>query len=543
MKKFTLIFLILFGLIGISVAQVIENYEVQKMNLFSNGNGGGLSVVPNPDPTGANTSAMVCKWVIGGTGRDPWAGWYGPATVDVTTNKYVHMLIWKNRKSPVDFKLEVGDDPNTGDIYPMNGVDNGNATTGAWEELVFDFTAFTGTYKQIVPIPDFENPLTTTEDQTLYFDYMYVNNDPAVGSAPVVVLEDFEHIPQNIMLGDPLTDMSSFELVPNPDKSGIDLSDYVMKLHRDKDGVPWCGFWGKVADYPAVGEIDITTNKYVHYKVWKPRVSPCFFKLEGGTDGTSERESATVQTKTNAWEDIVFDFSDMTGTYPIIALMPDKLDPVGLDDDIDIYFDDIVVNNDPNPVQPTTQTILVDMNGAGLTAGQTVWISGAFGGAYGTWNEPGTNAGNQMFSPNNDGIYQIDMHLPAGAGVQFKFFIDPNWNTGDPFNNRTADFDGGNVSLSYEWGVGGVTVGKKENPLAGKIQMYPNPVKNVLSVNSTSELRNAVITSTLGKVVGNYTLGNKGNQTINTSTLSNGMYFVTFVDKSGNKVTQKLIKY
>jgi hypothetical protein len=480
--------------------------------------------------------------VIGGTGRDPWAGWYAtlPTAIDITANRYLHLKVWKPRISPTCFKVE-GGAGNSGDTYPMTEYSN----VGHWEELVYDWTTSPGTgdpvvkpsgeYVKIVLIPDFESPLTITDDVTLYFDDMYVNNDPAVGSAPVQMMEDFSTTEMNIMLGgaEDLSTLTSF--VANPDPTGINLSNNVCALFRDKDGVPWDGFWGHV--YPPV---DVTNNHYVHVKVWKTRISPVFFKLEGGPDGTSERESMYPQTKTNEWEDMVWDYTDFSGAYPIIAFMPDKADPVGLTEDITIYFDDIRVNNSPVSFTPTEQMISVDMNGAGLVEGDSVFVSGAIGGIYGTWNEPGTNLNNLMTDPDGDGIYTITMHLPDGI-IAFKFFKNRGWAVGDPFTggDRTLSVIG-STYVVYTWGVGGVEVSTRKNPLAGKIVMYPNPVRNDLTILTTSDVRKVIITNTLGKVVGNYYY--TSNQTLNTRNLNSGMYFVTFISRDGSKVTQKLIK-
>ncbi|MCX6223929.1 MAG: T9SS type A sorting domain-containing protein, partial [Bacteroidia bacterium] len=252
--------------------------------------------------------------------------------------------------------------------------------------------------------------------------------------------------------------------------------------------------------------------------------------------------SKNAQTMVNAWEDMVFDYSGKTGTYPIIAFMPDFADPVNLTEDIDIYFDDIILNNDPNPITPAEQIINVDMNGAGLLAGQQVFLSGAIGGFHGTWEEPGKNLHNEMLDPNGDGIYTIYMHLADGT-IAFKFFKGTGWGSGDPAPGGDRSYNvSGSICLIYTWGADGFVVGVPETSLAGKIQMYPNPVNSELYINSTAEVRSVIITSTLGKVVGNYTLNNTSSQTINTSSLSSGMYFVTFVDKDGNRQTKKLIK-
>jgi hypothetical protein len=187
------------------------------------------------------------------------------------------------------------------------------------------------------------------------------------------------------------------------------------------------------------------------------------------------------------------------------------------------------------------------MGGVGLSPGDKVYVSGTLGTKYGAWNEPGTNANNEMFDPDGDGIYTIHLNLENGAHA-FKFFYVPateasghTWNFGDSQPDRNYTFTGA-ANLIYVWGEAGFVTSVKDKALAGKVNIYPNPVRNDLTVNSTSDLRSATITSVVGKVVGKYTFNNAGTQNINTSNLSSGIYFVTFVGKDGNKVTQKLIK-
>ncbi len=182
-------------------------------------------------------------------------------------------------------------------------------------------------------------------------------------------------------------------------------------------------------------------------------------------------------------------------------------------------------------------TLNVDMNGVTLVSGDKIYVAGTF--PAGEWNEPGTNAALEMLDGNADGIYTITMQVPVGTKA-FKFFKNAGWNggewTGDP--NRSLEVTG-DLIANYVWGSNGI-VGVRDNKQAGKIQMYPNPVRNILTVNSTVDFRKVIITNTLGKVVGNMVYTN--DKTINTSGLSRGMYFVTFVGKDGSKVTQKLIK-
>ncbi|KAF0199319.1 MAG: hypothetical protein FD166_442 [Bacteroidetes bacterium] len=530
MRKITLVLIMMLTFSGISMAQVIEDFECLKMNIFSAGANGSLTVVPNPDPTGINTSGNVVKMVRGKDG-DPWAGWYATmeTPVDVTANKYVHVKVWKPRISPDVFKYEGA--VNSGDVFPIQD----QTLVNQWEELVFDMSIVSGEYVKIVLIPDFETPLTLTEDITLYFDDIYANNDPAVGSAPVQVIENYETIGLNLMLNGEL-DQSNFSIFPNPDPSGVNLSSYVTKFVRDKDGFPWDGFWSALPT-----TIDVTTNKFVHAKVWKSRISPIKFKIEGGAAGTLEIESKYPQTKVNEWEDIVFDFTEKTGTYPTIAFLPDFSDPVNLTEDIIIYLDDIILNNDPNPMTPPEQVINVDLSALELPAGQQVYIAGTMGGIHGTWIQPGENANNEMFDTDGDKIYTITMHLADGL-IAFKFFLGAGWGTGDPAPGGDRNLIvNGSCNLTYKWGVDGV-LSVPTNPLADKVQMFPNPVSNELVIKTTADVSRVTITSMLGQVVGSYEFNSTGNQTINTSSFNSGMYFVTFTGKDGSKLTQKLMK-
>jgi hypothetical protein len=642
MKKITLIFTLLLAMAGFTRAQVVENFESIKMNMMAGGADdlSSFTIVANPDtagPANINKSAMVCKFLRDKDGV-AWGGFWSPQTtpVDLTTNRYIHCKVWKPRISPVKVKIQY--QTNTGTALETASM-NPQTVINGWEELVFDMGSVPEVFDQFNFMPDFEDPLTLTEDITIYFDDFYVNNDPTVGSAPVQVIEDYEHIPLNLLFADQTTDKSLMTQIPNPDKSGINVTDNVIDFLRDKDGAIWGGFWS-LLPMP----VDFTTNKYVHVKVWKPRISPVVFHIEGGAGGTVEIPSMNTQTLTNAWEDMVFDFSTKTGPFTIIGLQPDKMDPVGLTDDIHIYFDDIIVNDDPTPIAPTVKTINVDMHGSGLTAGQQVFISGDFGGAYGSWAQPGSIAGNEMFDLDGDSIYSITVVVPDAVMYHFKFFKGADWNNGDNGPGDRALFINGNLNITYKWGVkasnltlnvdmhgSGLTAGQTvyfagdfggdygtwnapgtnlnnkltdidgdsvytamihigqvgtfhfkffkgdgwdggewagdpnraltvakdttvtyiwgekpqgitENTLVNKVSVYPVPFSNTLNISTLVNVKSVVIYSAYGQEVARLDNLTTGRTTINTSQLSNGMYFITFCSYTGDKFTKKLIK-
>lgn len=176
---------------------------------------------------------------------------------------------------------------------------------------------------------------------TVIILYFLISNGQVVYSQ---VLENYEGTPINMnILNGGATDLSSVTVVNNPFKTGINTSNKVCNLLRDKDGIPGAGFW-------STKTVDLTTNKFIHVKVYKSRITAVKFKVEDGLGGILEMASINPQTKINQWEDLVFDFSSLTGNYTKISLMPDFIDPVALVADINIYFDDIIVNNNPNPI-------------------------------------------------------------------------------------------------------------------------------------------------------------------------------------------------
>ncbi len=338
MKHFTILILAVLFSTAYLQAQMIEDFEHIPLNLMLGGDDDNstMTIVPTPEGT-SNPSSHVVKYHRSMNGV-PWGGFWSalPEQLDLTENKYVHVRVMKTRISPLKFKVEGGPSGNL-EVASMNP----QTVVNEWEDIVFDFSEKTGLWNVIAFMPDFEDPLTLTEDIEIYFDYIMVNNDPTPGSDAVYVIEDFDHIPLNLMLGGD-TDNSSMEVVANPAPDDVNGSANVIQYHRSMNGVPWGGFWSALPE-----QADLTVNKYVYVKVWKPRVSPIKFKMEGGPSANLEIFSMNPQEVTNGWEEIVFDFTDLTGLWSVIAFMPDFEDPLTLTEDIDIYFDDIRLMPDP----------------------------------------------------------------------------------------------------------------------------------------------------------------------------------------------------
>ena len=95
-----------------------------------------FAVVANPDPTGLNTSAKVGKFT---RGNQSWSGTYSPVNaIDMAAGKKIKILAYNPDPALVGKKLNVE--------LEASSIPNGVAvlktaftTSGAWEELVFDF--------------------------------------------------------------------------------------------------------------------------------------------------------------------------------------------------------------------------------------------------------------------------------------------------------------------------------------------------------------------------------------------------------------------
>src|SRR3970040_178411 len=131
---------------------------------------------------------------------------------------------------------------------------------------------------------NFKKSITIT---ILYF--LMVNGQIAYSQ----VIENYEGTPMTMnVLNGGSEDLSTLTVINNPFKTGINTSNKVCNLLRDKDGIPGTGFW-------ATKTVDLTTNKYIHVKVYNTRITPVKFKVEDGLGGILEMASINPQTKIN----------------------------------------------------------------------------------------------------------------------------------------------------------------------------------------------------------------------------------------------------
>ena len=142
--------------------------------VFENDTNPDLEIIPNPDPTGANTSATVAQFTALQTGA-PFAGCQSEQTVDLgafewdSTNRVVKIMVWKSEISDVGIKFDTETGWSEGEVKVSNTVVN------EWEELTFNFSNAqnpppgNGELSRIVIFPDF-NLDGRSQDNVVYFD-------------------------------------------------------------------------------------------------------------------------------------------------------------------------------------------------------------------------------------------------------------------------------------------------------------------------------------------------------------------------------------
>lgn len=225
-------------------------------------------------------------------------------------------------------------------------------------------------------------------------------------------------------------------IVNNPTPTGVNGSLKVASFFR-RTNASSTTFAGAFSG-TGTASLDFTTNKFIHVKVLKTKVSPTRFKIEGGPSGNIEIPSTMPYATAGVWQDMVFDFSAATGVYPTIVFFPDFEDPLVDTGDITIYFDEIYLSN-------------------------------------------------------------------------------------------TATPDTGSLAIN-------------SNFLKSKVGIYPIPIKNSLTIDTEVSLASITIVNTQGATIYEAKNIKLGSNTMDTSSLSNGLYFVKIVAQNGDKLNQKLIK-
>jgi hypothetical protein len=325
-----------------TISNIIDDFECQR-NYEPGAGAELLSAVDNPDVAAPNESFSVGKYED--QPNNPWAAlcYNFPEGIDLDAFNQLSIMVRADQAAPILFKLEGG-------ASPVSEIWKDYTTPGDWQKLSADFSAQAG------------------QDHKRACFFFNGGNDHA-GSIETYYLDNvaFEHAPFDgcIMNFDdaaftslqwkyfPADNSGAFELVDNPDPSGINTSEKVGKAIEKASGEqPWQGMYADLPSY-----IDLSVTKLVKMKIWSPQVATITMKLENpakpGAPGSSG-DNTVANTKANQWEELTWDFSASPnplpddGLYRRVTLIWDILNVPA--NDVIYYFDDLRLDGSECPV-------------------------------------------------------------------------------------------------------------------------------------------------------------------------------------------------
>ena len=255
------------------------------------------TVIPNPDPTGINTSTNVGQ-LLKLNGSETWAGSFLTIDepVDFSSLNNIAVDVWTSEIGEVvKLKLENSANP---DINTE--VDMTTSVNQGWETLIYDFSAsdLSQDYDRIVIFFDFGN---VGDDTSYYFDNIRLSL-PAVSNFTTV--EDFQgELPGNFAFGG----VEGVQLVSNPNPTGVNTTSTAMQFTKTDGAEVWGGMGFAVdgiINFNGTNQIKINSYAPEAGKVVKVKLET----IEGNVDGLTYEFDMTT-TVANQWEVLTYDFS------------------------------------------------------------------------------------------------------------------------------------------------------------------------------------------------------------------------------------------
>lgn len=137
------------------------------------------------------------------------------------------------------------------------------------------------------------------------------------------------------------------------------------------------------------------------------------------------------------------------------------------------------------------------------------------------------------------GTQNIQWNLPDNGGYLNMHFY-PNGEEGEGFVVLKVNDSPNENQVEYlTFRANATTNGITDNSLE-KISLYPNPATDFINIADGSANTRFEMVDILGNKIKTGKLDLNGNHKINTSSVLNGVYFITFTEKS-RKVTRKII--
>ena len=257
-------------------------------------------------------------------------------TIDVTGMEYFHMDVWTADLEKIETFL----------ISKTNGEKPvaKNLTANGWTSIDIPISAFTSQNLTVADI--FQLKLVgTPAGKNVYIDNIYFYKSAAES---IKLPLDFESTLLTYTWGG--FGNIDASVIANPNKTGINVSEKVLKLDKKSGAETWGG-----ASLNLENTLDYTKGTKVKINVWSPKAgADILYKMELSTSPKDGNGNPTVAievhantTVVNAWQTLTFDLTTAPGfstsiKYDRVILFPD----FGVAGSGAIYyFDDIKQSN------------------------------------------------------------------------------------------------------------------------------------------------------------------------------------------------------
>jgi hypothetical protein len=263
-------------------------------------------------------------------------------TIDVSGMEYLHMDVWTADLAQIETSL----------ISKTNGEKPviKSLVANQWTSIEIPISAFTSQGLTVADIFQLKLVGIPSATGSVFIDNIYFYKTPAtLIEMPI----DFESTSLTYPWGG--FGASDFGAIPvsvvaNPDKSGSNVSNKVVKIEKAAGAQVWAG-----ASLDLDAKVDFSKGTKVKMAVWSPKVgATILFKMEVSTSPKDGNGNPTVNvevqgttTVANAWEIITFDLTtgsgfDTANAYDRVILFPDfNVAGTGTT----YYFDDIKQSN------------------------------------------------------------------------------------------------------------------------------------------------------------------------------------------------------
>ena len=314
------------------------NYNVTTFN------GASFEIVANPDQSGTNDSASNVGAITNSGAAFEGFFFDLGMPLDLTTLKSVKINFWSDTPIDVLMKLENGTGPDVETVASHGGT--------GWEMLRFDFDS-DASYARITLFVD--GPGTTSG--TFYIDdfEQIETPEPTNGCDDVEIaakalpldFEGCETFPSSDNFGAGITS----ELATNPNKTGINTSDFVLKVDKPTDSDFFAGIQNTFED-----NFDLTTTDLFKLKVYSTKADVVFrFELLANpNDGSIGNPAPVFVTIPNAneWIEVAFSFTGLPAgptAYNQLVIKPDNDESDSpITEGGTYYLDDLTLSeNDP----------------------------------------------------------------------------------------------------------------------------------------------------------------------------------------------------